>query len=290
MGAVNISGTFTVATELTSGTSSLDDVILVKPDGTRTQYSTAQTFSNVGNTGVFYFENVPDDYDVKTSVTATDTNYTYTMYANSDTSNTSTLSTASATDRTLVYADSILHITSVANNYTVTIEEDVSGPYSDTDNTFSPTLTLIPPSGTSVSDGDTLTLATGVTLTGDATNNYYTGTVGDIQGNGSTGEVTLSIPAGYTLKVSQDNSGTYYESPSISYSKSDGNTTSYTDSGIVIDDTTSIIISNASKNSIAPETGITENGNHLSFVMYILAGICAICTVVAFVYTKKRRA
>lgn len=183
-----------------------------------------------------------------------------------------------------------LYVTSVANNYTVTIEEDVSGPYSSTDNTFSPTLILIPPSGTTVSAGDTLTLATGVTLTGDATNNYYTGTVSNIQGNGSTGAVTLSIPAGYTLKVSQDNSGTYYESPTISYSKSDGTSNNYTDSGIVIDDTTSIIISNASKDSIAPETGISENGNCLSIFMYILAGICAICAVVAFVYTKKRRA
>ena len=290
VGSANTNDVFTVATELTTGTSSLDDVILVKPDGTRIQYSSAQTFSNVGDTDVFYYENVPDDYSVKTSVTATDTAYTYTMYANSDSSNTSELSTSTATDRTLTYADSVLHITSVANNYTVTIEEDVSGPYSNTDNTFSPTLILIPPSGTTVSDGDTLTLATGVTLTGDATNNYYTGTVSNIQGNGSTGAVTLSIPAGYTLKVSQDNSGTYYESPSISYSKSDGNSISYTDSGIVIDDTTSLIISNASKNSIAPETGITENGNRLSIFMYILAGICAICAVVAFVYTKKRRA
>ena len=89
VGSANTNGVFTVATELTTGTSSLDDVILVKPDGTRIQYSSAQTFSNVGDTDVFYYENVPDDYSVKTSVTATDTAYTYTMYANSDSSNTS---------------------------------------------------------------------------------------------------------------------------------------------------------------------------------------------------------
>ena len=290
VGEANKSGVFSVSTELTGGTSSLSDVILVKPDGTRLKYSSAQTFSSVGDEGVFYYENVPDDYSIKTSVTATDDSYTYTMYENNNTTNTSTLSTSTATDRTLDYEDSVLHITSVANNHTVTIQEDVSGPYSSTDNTFSPTLILIPPNGTTISDGDTLTLATGVTLTGDATNNYYTGTVSNIQGNGSAGAVTLSIPAGYTLKVSQDNSGTYYdESPSISYLKSDGNSISYTDSGILIDDTTTITISNASKNSIAPETGVIDSANPISKIMIIVAGVFVAIALTIAVYTRKKK-
>ena len=248
------------------------------------------TWTNAGNGYTMYFENLPSGAQVQANITKDDTSGNYTYYLSSKDKGSEASTSQNFEQNFLVaYADSVFAVTSVANNHTVTLQEDVSGPYSSTDNTFSPTLILIPPNGTTVSDGATLTLATGVTLTGDATNNYYTGTISNIQGNGSTGAVTLSIPAGYTLKVSQDNSGTYYESPSISYSKSDGTSNNYTDSGIVIDDTTSIIISNASKDSIAPETGVIDSTNPISKIMMIVAGVFMAIALTIAVYTRKKK-
>ncbi len=271
VGSADTNGVFTVATELTTGTLSLDDVILVKPDGTRIQYSSAQTFSNVGDKDVFYFENVPDDYSVKTSVTATDTAYTYTMYANSDSSNTSELSTSTATDRTLTYADSVLHITSVANTRSATIKEYTTGTLANTDRAFKIGLGL-------TKDGTPWRGTVHATINGN--NETLTFTNGQLD-ESSAAKVALAngqsivlrdVPADAVLTLSPEDATRY--SNSTKYKVGEGDETIGTSHAI---DSDGYVFTVTYTRQEETDTGFSDGSSTpLSAIFYGLAGLTAL--------------
>lgn len=284
VGAANEDGKFTVTTELTDGNSPLDNVILVKPDGTRVKYSSMQTFSDVGKGAVFYYENVPDDYKVKTSVTAQDNKYTYTMYANDDTGKTSELRTDAATDRTLNYEDSILHITSVANTRSVTIRETVDGSFANNNDEFTPTLCLVPPTGQQVPEGGAT--YDGVKWDKDGTNNClrYTPQQG-IRGN-NTDSISLTVPANWKLIVEQTDDN-YYEVTAKKYVLgTSGTSTVIPPAGVEITDNLTITITNTRDN--IPVTGVNDSSNH-NWLIYILAALGGLAAIGAGIFLWKKK-
>lgn len=284
VGAANENGKFTVTTELTDGNSPLDNVILVKPDRTRVKYSSMQTFTDVGKGAVFYYENVPDDYKVKTSVTAQDNQYTYTMYANDDTGNTSELRTDAATDRTLNYEDSILHITSVANTRSVTIRETVDGSFANNNDEFTPTLCLVPPTGQQVPEGGAT--YDGVKWDKDGTNNClrYTPQQG-IRGN-NTDSISLTVPANWKLIVEQTDDN-YYEVTAKKYVLgTSGTSTVIPPAGVEITDNLTITITNTRDN--IPVTGVNDSSNH-NWLIYILAALGGLAAIGAGIFLWKKK-
>ena len=222
-----------------------------------------------------------ENYQLTVSETAVD------GYDTSYSVNDSTTSTY--TDQAVTSATEVV-VQNTLSNRTVTLQETVSGLYSNEENTFSPTLILIPPEGTTLDSDASKTIASGITLTKVSGENYLSGTIDSIQGDGAYSQLTLSMPAGWTLKITQSNSGTYYEDPEISYTKSGGNATAYDETnGISVDSDMSITIHNPSKSSIAPETGFLDNANHMSLFMYVVAGIFILAACVAFLYSKKKQ-
>lgn len=222
-----------------------------------------------------------ENYQLTVSETAVD------GYDTSYSVNDSTTSTY--TDQAVTSATEVV-VQNTLSNRTVTLQETVSGLYSNEENTFSPTLILIPPEGTTLDSDASKTIASGITLTKVSGDNYLSGTIDSIQGDGAYSQLTLSMPAGWTLKITQSNSGTYYEDPEISYTKSGGNATAYDETnGISVDSDMSITIHNPSKSSIAPETGFLDNANHMSLFMYVVAGIFILAACVAFLYSKKKQ-
>lgn len=236
-------------------------------------------------------EDLPSNYKLESYVINNDSSgsYEYTLKLD-DTVEDFWKSTSTTNAFELTETEQTITINSVLNNRTVTLQETVSGPYSNDENTFSPTLILIPPSGTTLDSDASKTIANGITLTKDSTENYLVGQIDSIQGDGANSQLTLSLPAGWTLKITQSNSGTYYEDPEISYTKSGGNATAYDETnGISVDSDMSITIHNPSKSSIAPETGFLDNANHMSLFMYVVAGILIIAACIAFLYNRKKQ-
>ena len=236
-------------------------------------------------------EDLPSNYKLESYVINNDSSgsYEYTLKLD-DTVEDFWKSTSTTNAFELTETEQTITINSVLNNRTVTLQETVSGPYSNDENTFSPTLILIPPSGTTLDSDASKTIANGITLTKDSTENYLVGQIDSIQGDGANSQLTLSLPAGWTLKITQSNSGTYYEDPEISYTKSGGNATAYDETnGISVDSDMSITIHNPSKSSIAPETGFLDNANHMSLFMYVVAGLLVLAACIAFIFNKRKQ-
>ena len=283
---------FKVLPSLINGISDLNDVILVYPNAegelTRVKYldylnQPTKEFDMKDNQK-FYFENVPDDYKVKTSVTAQDNRYTYTMYANDDTGNTSELRTDVATDRTLNYEDSILHITSVANTRSVTIRETVDGSFANNNDEFTPTLCLVPPTGQQVPEGGAT--YDGVKWDKDGTNNClrYTPQQG-IRGN-NTDSISLTVPANWKLIVEQTDDN-YYEVTAKKYVLgTSGTSTVIPPAGVEITDNLTITITNTRDN--IPVTGVNDSSNH-NWLIYILAALGGLAAIGAGIFLWKKK-
>lgn len=279
---------FTVTTSLVAGegaSDDLSDVILVKPDGTRTPYNeVADVTFTMADGQTFYFENVPQGYSVKTSTMAPDSFYTYSFWANEET-NKDTLSVKDATSRTLDYSDNVLHVTSVSSYRTVTIAESVSGDYANTDDLFSVKLTLTPPNGDPYEE-DTITLASDVILE-KKSGGKYEATVSDLPGDQN--EKELRIPAGWTLQVEPIAHERYdVEEGYPKYNTQVGGAQEELPiSGVVIQsDLTNIFINNVAKN-ISVE-GILNSSNH-NWIIYILLAVGIIGAGVGgyFLWKKK---
>ena len=289
----NPSGQFNVVSTIvdSNGTAvsandpALSDVIVVAPDGTRSLYSSSggTSVANSKNGDVFYYENVPDDYKVKTSVTAQDNQYTYTMYANEDTGNTSELRTDAASDRKLDYEDSILHITSVANTRSVTIRETVDGSFANDTDKFTPTLYLVPPEGQQVpAEGATYS---GINWEKDGTNNRLKYTTRAIQGNNND-SVSLTVPANWKLIVEQTDSD-YYEVTDKEYVLgTSGTSTDIPAGGVDITDNLTITITNTRDN--IPITGVDDHDTY-NWVIYLLVAIAGIAVVGTGIFLWKKK-
>lgn len=289
VGSENTSGQFNVVSTIVDSTgsavsasdSALSDVIVVAPGGTRSLYSSSGGTSAASSVDddVFYYENVPTGYLVKTEIKSTDNDYTYTWTDNSNV----TLDQTTPKAKNYDYQDKTIHITSIANTRSVTIRETVDGPYSSTSNVFSPTITLVPPTGTTAPD--TLDLGNGVTAT--KSGDVLVATLDDIAGSGNDVR-TLTIPFNYTLKIAQDNSGTYYNSPSATYTDEDHTTATNYDmaDGQRIEKNTDIVILNYADD--IPVEGVADSSNH-RWAVYILAAIAGIAVVGTGIFLWKKK-
>lgn len=268
----------TVKFKLTNG----NDLVNGETYGGLTFTNGYATWEDATNGETIIFEDVPDNYTLEAVVENRDTSgaYTYTLKVNDKSKEFSTQDSEKPIDVT--HVDSIIKVDSVANSRTVTIKETVDGPYSSTSNDFSPTITLVPP-GTTVPD--TLDLGNGVTAT--RSGDVLVATLDSIAGSGNDVR-TLTIPFNYTLKIAQDNSGTYYNSPSATYTDADHATATDYDmaDGQRIEKNTDIVILNYAED--IPVEGVTASSNH-NWVIYLLAAIAGIAVIGAGIFLWKKR-
>ena len=163
VGDVKRTATFSVETKIVNdnGTTvskddpALKDVILVSPDGTRQKYSAAgtQPFTGVGNEyPSFYYENLPDNYNVAVSITTNDDTHTYTSRSDSDVQETQ-MPTGTAVPYQFDYNEHNLYITSVSNYRNVSITEQTKGDYGDPSLSFDEVITMDIPGLTSADIG-----------------------------------------------------------------------------------------------------------------------------------------
>lgn len=173
-------------------------------------------------------------------------------------------------------------------NLPVTIRETVDGIYSYSGDKFDLTLTLTPPD-----DIDSEALPETISLNEETTaskqdNNSYIAVISNKEGNGE--KTSLSIPFGYTLKVSSSAVGkSYYEEPIMKYAQGedpDATTgTAFTsDTGLSITQNTDILIHNIC-NEI-PITGIQRHKNAVMIILVVLVTLAG-CAGAAYVYRKK---
>ena len=151
VGEVNTTATFDVAVKVLDSNKEvvakdadmLEDVMLVYPDGTRAKYSEVggQTFLSMKNGESFYFENLPDTYQVQTEVTATDDAYNYKIYYDSE-APTNAVSIGEAQPHPFAYKDSTIHIISTRGSKAVTIREETTGSYGDLTRVFDEIITM----------------------------------------------------------------------------------------------------------------------------------------------------
>lgn len=136
----------------------LKDVMIVLPDGTRYNYLSVgpQTYENMANGESFYFENVPQGYQVKTEVTSLDDAYVYSIrYDNTGTAEEMTKGTAKT--NTFDYDNHVINITSVRSTKNVTIWEQTIGAYAYEGDVFEESITMEIPLADGESAADTYT-------------------------------------------------------------------------------------------------------------------------------------
>lgn len=183
-------------------------------------------------------------------------------------------------------ADGDIYITSKENLTTVTIKEAVTGNYSNPTDEFTPTLILVPPTGTTVEDTMEFN---GTTWTKDGDNNQLTITVPPIQGD-EEDSFTVTVPIGWTLKVDQVDEDNYVvESATRTEGATPGAPEEYLDGGWTwpITTTTDIVILN-SRESI-PITSAQETTKGIANFLYILSGVLAATAGAVGWYTRRSR-
>lgn len=205
--------------------------------------------------------------------------YTYKM--NESLTNEKIDNLTTGTDDQIVYYYNV-------ENLPVTIRETVDGIYSYSGDKFDLTLTLTPPD-----DIDSEALPETISLNEETTaskqdNNSYIAVISNKEGNGE--RTSLSIPFGYTLKVSSSAVGKpYYEEPIMKYAQGedpDATTgTAFTsDTGLSITQNTDILIHNIC-NEI-PITGIQRHKNAVMIILVVLVTLAG-CAGAVYVYRKK---
>ena len=288
VGDANKNAAFEVTTKLVANdgaSADLSDVILVDPDGNRVPYTEVEEkVFNMTDGKTFYFENVPSDYYVKTSLKAPDSFYEYSFWINNETEK-KTLSTKDATSRTLDYSDNVLHVSSESRYRTVTIAESVSGEYANTKDVFSVNLTLTPPDGDPF-DEEQIALADDVVLERKA-NGTYQRQLDGLPGNQN--EKELKVPTGWTLRVDPIDHERYdVENGYPKYNTNEDATINpMTNNSVVISkDLTNIFINNISK-PITVE-GVLDSGNH-NWIIYILAALGGLAAIGGGIFLWKKK-
>ena len=290
-GSENTDATFTVGTLIVyengdivnQSDSSLSSVVLVYPNGIRSRYTTsgAQSFSGMGNTlPAFYYEGIPSGYNVRTNV-ANPGDSAYTYYLRYDSEGDSAKREMNTTlSNDFSFDNHVLNVTSVTNTQTVTIKETVSGEYANTDDTFTPIVYLIPPTGTTVPSsrdiGD-------YTWTKDGDNNRLTTTLDPIKGD-NTESIVLTIPTNWTIQVGNDAGDRY---TTESYKVNDGTPSATETINVVVGSDTTILISNTS-NPITI-TGVSDNDHFLPIWAWALIGVCLAAAACFYVLDKKKK-
>ena len=175
-----------------------------------------------------------------------------------------------------------------AANLPVTIRETVDGNYSNDDDTFNVTLTLIPPSSV-----DASTLADRISLNEEVIaskqdDNTYTASLSNLIGDGS--KTNISIPYGYTLKVSSISAGNpFYAAPTMKYAQGEepdafSGTEFTSETELLITQNTDILIHN-----ICDEIPITGISNGKKMIGFVLMGIVIITIIAGAIYIYHRK-
>ncbi|MBP3553370.1 MAG: hypothetical protein J6K05_09455 [Bacteroidaceae bacterium] len=270
---------FNVVPTLTGGTDITDDVILVKPTGERVKYSeyianggpTAFTMSN-GQT--FYFENVPSDYQVNTSITSTDGDHTYTWTDNSN----KTLDQTNAESKPYDYENSDIYITSVANTRNATLDLTTNGEFANKEREFPIRMKIVKSDGTNF-EGD-IQLENGLSLS--FTDGSLTNPDSLKLKDGDSVKFT-NLPANSTVTITPSNDpGNVY---TWTAQLDSGEATSTAKEGAIDRDGHAFHV--VYTRGTVTETGVADDDSN-SFI-YILAGI-GVLTVgagAAYVYRKK---
>ena len=269
---------FNVVPTLTGGTDITDDVILVKPTGERVKYSeyianggpTAFTMSN-GQT--FYFENVPSDYQVNTSITSTDGDHTYTWTDNSN----KTLDQTNAESKPYDYENSDIYITSVANTRNATLDLTTNGEFANKEREFPIGMKIVKSDGTNF-EGD-IQLENGLSLS------FTDGSLNPDSLKLKDGDSVkfTNLPANSTVTITPSNDpGNVY---TWTAQLDSGEATSTAKEGAIDRDGHAFHV--VYTRGTVTETGVADDDSN-SFI-YILAGI-GVLTVgagAAYVYRKK---
>ena len=154
VGDINTDATFDVNVALVNSSGSsvdlddddvqddLKDVMIVFPDGSRYNYLAVgpQVFDDMKDKDTFYFENVPQGYQIKTGVTTTDDSYVYHINFDGGTSSQMVVNEEKATN--FSFDNHNINIVSERSMKNVTVWEQTIGSYADPDQVFDEVITM----------------------------------------------------------------------------------------------------------------------------------------------------
>ena len=94
----------------------------------------------------------------------------------------------------------------------------------------------------------------------------------------------ITVPAGATLSLTPE-TATYYTN-STKYQVGSGSETTGTSATIDSDD---YVFTVTYAREEVTDSGILDNTNTLSAIMYVLAGVCGLIALAVFIYTKRKK-
>ena len=266
----------------------LEDVVVHVGDS-RDPYTTSSptgtSISSAVNTNVIYYENVPDDYLIKNSLTTSDDAYTYYLKVDGEAdSERQTMVKDTPAVEALSYADHVLKINSQANSRTITIKEAVDdSAFASDQDSFTPTLRLYPPSG------KTADSYSGNDWKQDGTNDWLVPktAVEPIKADG-TGSISLTIPSGWSLHVDQVDANNYAVKSATYAVGQTEESSNYPTGGWswTITDNATITIVNTRPD--IPVTGIEDSSNH-NWIIYILVAVAGLAAIGAGIFLWKKK-
>ena len=286
--------TFNVAPSLVNGLNDISNVILAYPNEsgglTRIKYTdylnASDKYFDMKDGQSFYFENVPADYRIETSIIATDTANTYTW---TDLNPEVDLSMGNPTSNSAnpnTYSDSFLHITSVANVRTVTIKEAVdNSAFANQGDKFVPTVYIEAPTGVNVDDtatfGETEWRKDGENRM--VLKDPLTPIKADEQES-----ITLTLPSGWKLFVDQTDDKDYSVKSATYKVDSTEATSDYAEGGWNWSITKDATITITNTRPSIPVEGINNSSNH-NWIIYLLVGIAAIAVIAGGIFLWKKK-
>lgn len=305
VGTDNPAATFNYATKLVGNGGNLDDVIVVIPETVTDGGSTTTvehrfryadfiadnatgSFGNWGNGTVFYYENVPADYTIHTSLTTEDDAYTYYVAYDDDQAGTQPreMTTGQATARDdFSFDDHQINITSEANTLNAYLTLMTQGTYANTERQFSIGMEITK-GGTSFTGDVTYKLNGSSSLT---TLRFSGGTLmnpDDLKlKHGDRIEFT-NLPAGsnVTLTPSDDPGNVYtWEIDNDATTSTDQN---HKNGLIDQSDYTFAVVYTRSE---VTDTGVLDDTNTMHPVLFVLAGIATFVTSATGYYCSYRK-
>lgn len=244
--------------------------------------------SNIGNDATVYAEYItnqgadgnvnPSDYNLSIALTpASSDASTYTYYL----SDTEFLYGDAQADRAILSAVSPvsmlttqngnLYVTSKANNKTVTIRNITEGEYADTSREFPITVTLTKDGSAATDFNETIN---GVTFTNGVA------TIPMKDGD----SISITLPTGYGLNVADNSNPPAYSNITYKLDAGDFSTTP-----VSTDTNADRDIAVKHIRDEVTDTGVLEETNPLSLIMYVLAGALAIAAGGTAYYSKRKK-
>ena len=240
----------------------LKDVIITNSSGQRLLYSASSdaggtSDASAGTGTALYYEQLPEGYKVKTSITTSDNTFTYDLLLDSETEEAKrTLEVGTPTTENLSYDNHTLRISSSPNSRILTLHLDADeSPFVDNGYKFAVDVSWTDSEGTH---------STPVTM---------------IYNNGTIQDATVSIPYGAT-NITVSHSDYFYDT-----SIENGGST-YSISGPFETDQTVSIVDTA-KEEIG--TGVSEGSNPTKTLLYGLATVFVLSSGAGAAYVYRRK-